>query len=138
MRAAGLDAIFRRVGCELRQSYLCHRNTNLLRRSGYEKLTDDLIEVLNRPEEKARFRAFCVQHLWQSARKAGPEDTERIRRALHRALEDRDVPVRRDALLALVRMEDPLGRETAVAWLGDEDAEDVRDLAIRCTFARAS
>ena len=32
-------------------------------------------------------------------RKAGPEDTERIRGVLHRALEDGDVPVRREANL---------------------------------------
>ena len=40
--------------------------------------------------------------------------------------------VRREALLALVRIDDPKGKETAAAWLKDPDKDNVRDLAIRC------
>jgi len=105
---------------------------NLLRRSGYEGLTGDLIKVLDSPEEGARFRAFCVQHLWMNVKKAGPDEHDRIRSKLYEALADRHVPVRREALLALVRMRDQKGEETAVQWLTAEKVEGVRDAAIRC------
>lgn len=103
---------------------------NLLRRSGYEGLIDRLIEVLDRPEERARFRGFCVQHLWRNLGEADRDQQEKVMARLRRAVDDRDVPVRREAVLALVRMEDIKGRETAIKWLLDEDADDVRDLAI--------
>jgi HEAT repeat protein len=105
---------------------------NLLRRSDYPRLTDDLIKVLNSPDERPRFRAFCVQHLWQNTETAGPAELDGIEAALHSALEDRHAPVRREALLSLVRMRDPKGEETAVKWLLDEHADGVRDAAIRC------
>ena len=105
---------------------------NLLRRSGYEGLTDDLINVLNNPEEKARFRSFAVQHLWHNAKNAGPAELERITATFRQALDDRHVQVRREALLALVRIRDPKGKETAIKWLTAEKAEGLRDAAIRC------
>lgn len=107
---------------------------NLLRRSGYEQLTSDLIQVMKVPEEGPRFRAFCMQHLWQQLGKAGHEEREKIASVLHQSLADRHVEVRREALLALVRMRAPQGQDTAVAWLSSSgpDADAVRDLAIRC------
>ncbi len=104
---------------------------NLLLRSGYSGLIEDLTAILANPEEKPRFRSFCVQKLWQNA-KQRPEDRGETVTILHGLLEDRDVPVRREALLALVRMRDPKGKETAVEWLTAEKAEGVRDAAIRC------
>ncbi len=111
---------------------------NLLRRSGYSGLTDDLLKVLDDPKEGARFRAFCTQHLWMNVEKAGPDERAKIGSALHEALSDRHIPVRREALLALVRMRDPKGRETAVEWLLDEEADGLRDAAIRCVRELAS
>lgn len=107
---------------------------NLLRRSSCPGLTDALLNVLNNPAEKARFRAFAVQHLWQQTAKAAPDETERITVALHALLSDRHAAVRREALLALVRLRDPKGQETAIAWLHSPEpaAAAVRDLAIRC------
>ena len=40
--------------------------------------------------------------------------------------------VRREALLALVRLGDDAGKRAAVRWLLAEEAEGVRDAAIRC------
>ncbi len=105
---------------------------NLLRRSGHEGLTDDLVRVLHNPGEGPRFRSFCIQQLWQNSRKAGPEELKKIRTVLRKALQDEEVKVRREALLALVRMHDPKGKEAAVKWLTDDEAEGVRDAAIRC------
>jgi HEAT repeat protein len=105
---------------------------NLLRRSEYPGLTDDLIKVLSNPKEGARFRAFCIQHLWMNVEKADPAGRAKIGSELHEALSDRHIPVRREALLALVRMRDPKGRETAVEWLAAEKADGLRDAAIRC------
>ena len=39
---------------------------NSLRDSGYKGFTDDLITVLDNPDEKARFRSFAVQHLYNN------------------------------------------------------------------------
>jgi HEAT repeat protein len=105
---------------------------NLLRRSGYEGLTDDLTRMLDNPAESERFKAFCVQHLWYNVESANPEELEKIITVLQRTLGDQHIPVRREALLALVRLGDPKGAKTAVEWLTDEKAGDVRDAAIRC------
>jgi len=105
---------------------------NLLWRSRYAGLTDDLIEVLNNPQESPRFRSFCVQHLRTNNKLMNPEEFEKIKAVLRTLLDDRDVPVRREVLLALVRMGDPLGQETAVKWLLDQNDSNTRDLAIRC------
>ncbi len=105
---------------------------NLLRRSGHSGLTDDLLRVLDDQKEGARFRAFCIQHLWMNVEKADPAGRAKIGSELREALSDRHIPVRREALLALVRMRDPKGRETAVEWLTAEKADGLRDAAIRC------
>ena len=105
---------------------------NLLRRSGYKGITDTLIRVLNNPSEGPRFRAFCIQHLWRNADGVNIDEREKIAVTLRTALDDRHVPVRREALLALVRMGDPRGRRVAVEWLLDENSDNVRDAAIRC------
>ena len=110
-----------------------HEAANLLRRSGYAGLTDDLLKVLNNPEEKERFRSFVVQHLWLQTKDAKPGETARITAVLHSSLADRHTAVRREALLALVRMKDPQGVETALKWLHDPSPEmdAVRDLCVR-------
>jgi len=104
---------------------------NLLLRSGYDGLVGDLTGILANPDEKPRFRSFCVQKLLENARQRPQDCTETVA-VLRGLLEDRDVPVRREALLALVRMRDPKGRDTAIEWLLDERVEGVRDAAIRC------
>lgn len=109
---------------------------NLLRRSKYTGLTNALHAVLDNPAEKPRFRSFAVQHLWQQLDGAGIDDQDRIRAKLHELLADRHVEVRREALLALVRMRDPVGKTTAIGWLTslEPSAETTRDLAIRCVY----
>ena len=109
-----------------------HEAVNLLRRSGYSRLTQDLIETLDDPREGARFRAFCTQHLWCNHEKARPEERAVIEAKLRELLEDKERAVRREALLALVRLGDPLGEKTAVEWLHDDERTKVRDLTIRC------
>ena len=105
---------------------------NLLRRSGDKDLTPRLIRALGDPKNSARFRSFCVQHLWMNLKGAKAAERGRIIAVLHGALEDKEVRVRREALLALVREKDARGCAAAVAWLTSPEAEDVRDLAIRC------
>jgi hypothetical protein len=109
-----------------------HEAANLLRRSNYAGLTQDLLTVLRKPEEKERFRSFVVQHLWSQARDR-QDERPRIVDELHACLEDRHVAVRRDALLALVRLEDQAGVETALKWFGDAkpESEGVQDLCVR-------
>jgi hypothetical protein len=105
---------------------------NLLTRSKCPGLVDALIKVLNAPEEKARFRSFCIQHLWMNYKDAGKDDRTKIMGALEQALSDKDMPVRREALLALVRERQPKAQELGVKWLSDPKGNGVRDLAIRC------
>ena len=51
-----------------------------------------------------------------------------------RCLADKDIEVKREALLALVRKGDPVGSETAAQWLlsTERGKDDVRDISIRC------
>lgn len=105
---------------------------NLLRRSGYAGLTGDLIKALDSPAEGPLFRSYCVQHLWTSAAAAGPAEKKRIIGVLRGALADRHVRVRREALLALCRLKDAVGREAAVKWLSAKEGAGARDVAVRC------
>jgi len=105
---------------------------NLLRRSNYKGLPDDLIRILNDPNEGERFRRFCVQHLGIEVQKANNVQKQAVLSVLQECLSDRHLGVRREALLALVNAGDPTGKEKAVEWLVAENADDTRDLAIRC------
>lgn len=107
---------------------------NLLRRSQYSGLNTALYQVLDNPAEKPRFRSFAVQHLWQQTELSTTEDRERILQKLRELLNDRHVEVQREALLALVRMKDPIGMQTATEWLTSENHVAHRDLAIRCVY----
>lgn len=109
---------------------------NLLRRSNYSGLNDALIQVLENPNEKPRFRSFAIQHLGMGVPDAAidPDGREKVLGRLHSALDDQEAGVRREALLALTRQNDPKSVDTAIRWLNTENAEadSVRDLAIRC------
>jgi len=105
---------------------------NLLRRSGYKDLTGRILIIMSDPKNSPRFRAFCVQHLSVNLATADEKERTTILTALHRYLEDKEVKVRREALLALVRAGDEKGKTTAVAWLTDPGTAEERDLAIRC------
>jgi len=133
---------------------------NLLERSNYPGVADALCKVLDNPAEKPRFRSFAAQHLGMLLTGAGSkpalqnhpqgapslpaplppgerEVREKAAAKLHECLADRHVEVRREALLALVRIKDPQAIELAVRWLQPETTNlkpetQVLDLAIRC------
>lgn len=108
---------------------------NLLHRTEYPGLRDALFEVLANPVEKPRFRGWAVQHLSGLLVK-GPyeQDREQILAHLREGLSDRDLEVRREALLALVRQRDEQAIQAVRTGLRDPSAEAkaLRDLAIRC------
>jgi len=108
-----------------------HEVANLLRRSQYGDLTKDLLAVLKNPMEKPRFRNFVVQHLYLNYEMADPDESDIIVHTLVTCLEDRDTVVRREALLALYRVGNPLAASTAKKWLKDAEKNDVHDVAIR-------
>ena len=105
---------------------------NLLRRSGYGGLTDDLIKSLGSTEEGPLWRSYCIQHLWMNTQRASGEEKQKITSVLQGAITDRHTRVRREALLALCRLKEPLGQETAIKWLTAKEGEGTRDAAIRC------
>lgn len=107
---------------------------NLLRRSEYVGLTESLVKSLGSADEGPLWRSWCVQHLYLNYEKAMPDEKERIAGVLRVSLSDRHTRVRREALLALCRIGDPLGRETAAKWLSaaSKEGEGARDVAIRC------
>ena len=109
-----------------------HEALEYLHRVKYHRIIDILESVLSNPNEGERFRSFCIQHLWMNLDSGGQSEVARVVLLLHNGLTDKDLPIRREALLALARMGDPLGQETAVKWLLDENASNTRDLAIRC------
>ena len=108
-----------------------HEVANLLRRSNYSGLTEDLLFVLENPLEKERFRNFVIQHLYLGYEKGSIDERSEIKTTLKKSLNDQHVSVRREALLSLGRMDDPIAIKTAVLWLDDDDHNDVHDLAIR-------
>jgi|GEM_PF-4758380 len=112
-----------------------HEAAELLRRSGYTGIIDDLNYVLANPKEGERFRSWAVQHLHNMLSHL-PTDAERqnVRDIWVSLLQDRHVSVRAETLLALCRTGDPKGAETAIAWLNDPRPEfnAVRYIAIRC------
>lgn len=112
-----------------------HEAAELLRRSGYTGIVDDLNYVLANPRENERFRSWAVQHL-HNTWKHLPGDNERktVRDIWVSLLQDRHVSVRAETLLALCRTGDPKGAETAIAWLNDPRPEfnAVRYIAVRC------
>jgi len=106
---------------------------NLLARSSYQDLAPVLISVLNNPDEGSRFRGFATQHLGMVAsRSASQSDLAVVR--LRSGLTDQHVEVRREALLALVRLKDQTAARTAISWLNStsKTENDLRDVAIRC------
>jgi len=105
---------------------------NQLRKLKYPDLIQDIIKVLNNPEEAPRFRGFCVQHLYMAHEGASKEGKETILTTLQKSLADRHLSVRRESLLALVRLKDLKGISTAIAWLKAENTDSIKDLAIRC------
>jgi hypothetical protein len=107
---------------------------NLLRRSGWPGLTEALTRVLDDPRETPRFRAFAVQHLWQTLDSGGDAATSGTMVRLREALSDGPVEVRREALLALARLRDPSAAEAVGLWLAAREAHGLRDAAIRCAY----
>ncbi len=114
------------------QDVVRNEAANLLHRSGHDGLVPVLSEILADPNEKERFRAYCVQHLWLNWGTVAEDGKESLMSVLHDALSDRHLAVRREALLALVKMRDPKGKEAAVSWLSGPEEKGMRDLAIRC------
>ncbi|MFH0939897.1 MAG: HEAT repeat domain-containing protein [Planctomycetota bacterium] len=129
---------------------------SLLRRSNCSELLDTLMKVLNNTVEGPRFRAFVMQHLGQIVpdEQTDPDTRQKLIIRFRQALDDKDMPVRRQALQNLCRLNDAKGKETAIAWLNAKsamaqpnllenaqaenlrchNADAVRDSAIRCVF----
>ena len=105
----------------------------LLHRANYAPLPEKLMAVLENPLEKARFRAFAMQHLGAFLSSHGPY-AERVAEFIEDGLQDRHVEVRRESLLALVNANDPLGQSSAVEALQSKARghDEIRDLAISC------
>ncbi len=111
-----------------------HEIVNLLNRSGDPALESRLFQILENPAEGAKFRAWAVQHLGGLLTTPGripvsPDLLPRVRELLT----DRDLHVRREALLALSRANDPQTLEQIPGLLKDPapGADGMRDLAIR-------
>jgi hypothetical protein len=111
-----------------------HEIVNLLNRSGDQELEARLFQILENPAEGQKFRAWAVQHLGGLLTTPGripvsPDLLPRVRQLLT----DRDLHVRREALLALSRANDSQTLEQIPGLLKDSapGADGMRDLAIR-------
>lgn len=111
---------------------------NLLARSGYPELSAVLINLLDNPAEKPRFRSFATQHLGRQLKSNEQSVIDRVTNRLRKALDDRHISVRREALLALVQARDPIGIETTERWFASpvrgELEDECLDLAIRLIY----
>lgn len=109
---------------------------NLLRRSGYARLSECLLEVLDQPGEQARFRSFLVQHLGHELETVIESKRASITSRLRNALDDTQIPVRREALMALCEVGDPMAMRMVDGGLIDPHCGDMRDLIIRLQLER--
>lgn len=111
---------------------------NLLRRSKAPEMKDLLLQILRNPKERSRMRAFAAQHLGLMLDLTeSTAESHSLNENLTAFLEDdRDVEVRREALLALARNRDSMALRKTAAWLCDDSpfAETIRDLTIRCAY----
>jgi len=114
-----------------------HEIANLLFRSGYAQLEPCLAKVLENPAEKERFRSWAVQHLGNLLLDSRfPADRQALAGRLRALLTDPQIKVRREALLALVRHDDPAVLKKLPEMIADTapGADAMRDLAIRCAY----
>lgn len=110
---------------------------NLLRRSGYPKLADVLLSILDQAGEKERFRSFIVQHLGHELEVVSDSASkDRISSRLRIALDDAHSSVRRQALMTLADMKDPLAEKLVVSGIEDPAWVGMRDLIIRLQLER--
>ena len=112
---------------------------NLLRRSHYQDLSQQLIEITNDPRERERFRSYAIQHLGDMMKEfregTADDDTNRaqiIRDHLAIALKDRHSMVRSEALLALTRERDPRAADLIRQGLREPPGTVPQDILIRC------
>lgn len=111
-----------------------HEAIELLRRSGYAQLDDDLISIFRNPIETEKFRSWVVQHIGVNALAGDPVARSRLTQVLGEALDDPQVKVRCEALFALSNLGDFKVGACIKAWLDPSKAEPapIRAIAIRC------
>ena len=90
---------------------------NLLRRSHCPDVAQALTQVLDNPDEKARFRSFAMQHLGGVATDMDSGTRQPLVTKMEAALDDKHYQVRSQALQNLCRMKNETGIQTAVNWL---------------------
>ncbi len=103
---------------------------DLLRRSDVDGLDEQLWSLIERSDERERFRAFVAQHLGLSLRRAAGDARSALRLRIASLLGDRHLAVRREALGALVAIEDYAAAAIVRTKLHDPSWRDARDLLV--------
>lgn len=93
-----------------------HEAANLLVRSNTAGLDMDFITIAEDPRDGDRFRGWAVQHL-STLLVESQETYLSAGNRLRRFLGDGPIEVRREALLGLARLNDPVAKQTALHWL---------------------
>ncbi len=109
-----------------------HEAIELLRRSGHPGIDRLLLELIDRPDEGARFRAFVAQHLGTLLRDGAAAGRPALGDRLAAALDDHDAPVRREALLVLCRIRDERAVRVVADGLSAPRWKEDRDLIVHC------
>ena len=111
-----------------------HEAACLLRRSGDLSLSEILNHMLDDPAESERIRAFAAQHLGVFLLHLdGVDRSMALQQRLRNLLDtDRMTAVRREALLALVRVQDPNTCARVRHGLVDPSFATMRDCVIHC------
>jgi hypothetical protein len=102
---------------------------NLLSRTHYTRLDLELMHLLERTNESPRMRFFFMQHLGNCL-DHGMTDTQSVMAFIRKALDDRDLLVRREALQILTLRNDEIALKRLTAPLSDQSYDGIRDLAI--------
>jgi hypothetical protein len=134
-----LDTLAKQLSNPKEDRVVRHEIVNLLVRSNYPELEPLLFKILENPAEGQDFRAWAVQHIGGLLTNPGdipvsPDLLSRVRKILA----DKDLHVRREALLALSRANDQQTLEAAKGMLESPSPEfdGMRDMAIRIAQTR--
>lgn len=111
-----------------------HEGIELLRRSQFEGIDALTIELLKKPQEGERFRAFLAQHLGGELVDKSNKINYHNVTEMQGLLSDRHMAVRREALLALVRIGDAESIAIVRRGLSDPGWKESRDLILYCAY----
>lgn len=132
--ATDIQAVLRVLRDAGEDDTIRHEAAELLRRSSYHGLIDEMKRIIGASNEKERFRSWAVQHIYLQAELLGDFVQHDACDYFFTLLKDRHTAVRAESLLAMCRMGDARVEVTAKHWLDTPADASVHYIAVRCLY----